>query len=212
MIEVVNRKVEICFTEHMQAEQLGIPRVLTSEELLTDEAVELVVNLTGPAATHAVSRATIAAGKHVWSEKPLAVERAEGRSWCVPRRPPGCSGAACRATFLGGGHQTQLRRAGRPSTGARYLRQRAAKDRWRYPINGASGSGSPEPRSQWEWEQVPLNHGHTELRSGLGVDLASAVRRARPQRADGELALHMPDVMHAITEAAGGDRLVELAS
>ena len=61
-----------------QAEEFGIARALTPERLLSDDAVDLVVNLTIPAAHHAVSRAAIDAGKHVWSEKPLAVERAEG--------------------------------------------------------------------------------------------------------------------------------------
>ena len=61
-----------------QAAEFGIARALTPAELLSDEAVDLVVNLTIPAAHHAVSRAAIDAGKHVWSEKPLAVERAEG--------------------------------------------------------------------------------------------------------------------------------------
>ena len=89
-----------------QADEFGIARALTPEELLADPTVELVVNLTIPAAHHAVSRAAIDAGKHVWSEKPLAVQRAQGedlvRAAARARVLLGCA----PDTFFGGGHQT----------------------------------------------------------------------------------------------------------
>ena len=89
-----------------QAEEFGIARVLTPEELLADDAVELVVNLTVPAAHHAVSRAAIAAGKHVWSEKPLAVERPEGEELVRAATAAGVLLGCAPDTFLGDGHQT----------------------------------------------------------------------------------------------------------
>lgn len=52
------------------------------EALLADAAVELVVNLTNPRSHFAVNRACLEAGKHVYSEKPLAMT---------------CSDAACLA-------------------------------------------------------------------------------------------------------------------
>ena len=60
---------------------------------------------------------------------------------------------------------------------------------------------------------MPLSHGHTDITRGLGVaDLACAARRGRPQRAGGELALHVLDVIHAIHEAAAAGRQVELTT
>lgn len=47
----------------------------TSEDVFSHPDVELVVNLTIPAAHIEVASAALAAGKHVWSEKPLGVER-----------------------------------------------------------------------------------------------------------------------------------------
>jgi len=44
------------------------------EELLDDERVEVVVNLTNPGSHFEVSWAALEAGKHVYSEKPLAME------------------------------------------------------------------------------------------------------------------------------------------
>ncbi len=49
-------------------------------ELLARDDVELVVNLTIPAAHAEVALAAIAAGKHVWGEKPLALDRATARA------------------------------------------------------------------------------------------------------------------------------------
>lgn len=46
----------------------------TLDAVLADDQVELVVNLTNPSSHYAVSRAALEAGKHVYSEKPLAME------------------------------------------------------------------------------------------------------------------------------------------
>lgn len=49
----------------------------TLDELLNDELVEIVLNLTNPRSHYEVSKAALAAGKHVYSEKPLAMDMAE---------------------------------------------------------------------------------------------------------------------------------------
>lgn len=51
----------------------AIPRYPSLEALLEDDSIELVVNLTNPSSHYDVSRACLEAGKHVYSEKPLAV-------------------------------------------------------------------------------------------------------------------------------------------
>jgi predicted dehydrogenase len=43
------------------------------DELLADDQIEIVLNLTNPESHFAVSRAALEAGKHVYSEKPLAM-------------------------------------------------------------------------------------------------------------------------------------------
>jgi predicted dehydrogenase len=52
-------------------------RALTSEDLIADPEVDIVLNLTIPAAHAPVHQAALQAGKHVYGEKPLAVDRAE---------------------------------------------------------------------------------------------------------------------------------------
>ncbi|MGP3920400.1 Gfo/Idh/MocA family protein [Nonomuraea sp. 10N515B] len=48
-------------------------------ELLADESVHIVVNLTNPRNHAAVTRQALEAGRHVYSEKPLALSLVEGR-------------------------------------------------------------------------------------------------------------------------------------
>ena len=48
--------------------------------LLDDPAVELVVNLTNPSSHYEVSKIGLEAGKHVYSEKPLAMNMEDARS------------------------------------------------------------------------------------------------------------------------------------
>lgn len=70
----------------------------TLDELLADTGVEMVVNLTNPASHFEVTKASLLAGKHVYSEKPLAmvfrdakelVELAEARGLRLSGAPCG---------------------------------------------------------------------------------------------------------------------------
>lgn len=56
------------------AAHFGVPVYWTLEHLLADPAVDLVLNLTNPRSHYEVSRACLEAGKHVYSEKPLAMK------------------------------------------------------------------------------------------------------------------------------------------
>ena len=58
-----------------QASQYGIADSGDVESVLANDDVEIVVNLTIPAAHVEVSTAAVQAGKHVWSEKPIGIDR-----------------------------------------------------------------------------------------------------------------------------------------
>jgi predicted dehydrogenase len=88
------------------AERHGIPRALAPEALLADPEIDLVVNLTVPQAHHAVSTAALAAGRSVYSEKPLSVALAEGRALVDAAREFGVRLGCAPDTFLGAGLQT----------------------------------------------------------------------------------------------------------
>lgn len=84
----------------------GVLRALEVEELLADSDVEVVLNLTVPTAHASVGRAAIAAGKHVYSEKPLATSRDEGRALLAAADAKALRVGCAPDTFLGGGLQT----------------------------------------------------------------------------------------------------------
>lgn len=61
------------------AEKYNIPKACTSEELLADPEIVLVLNLTIPAVHYSVNKQILEAGKHVYCEKPLALQYAEAK-------------------------------------------------------------------------------------------------------------------------------------
>ena len=88
------------------SERFGVPRALDIDRLLADPDVELVVNLTTPASHAEVSLAALDAGKHVYSEKPLAVERSDGRAIMDAAQARGLAVGCAPDTVLGAGIQT----------------------------------------------------------------------------------------------------------
>ena len=88
-----------------KAAEFGI-RALPVAELLADPAIEIVINLTPPAAHAAVNLAALEAGKHVYTEKPLAIGREEGRRTVELARARGLRVGSAPDTFLGAGLQT----------------------------------------------------------------------------------------------------------
>ncbi|MCX7030203.1 MAG: Gfo/Idh/MocA family oxidoreductase [Spirochaetes bacterium] len=88
------------------AAEYKVAKASTVDELLRDPEVEIVLNLTIPRVHAEVSLAAIAAGKHVYSEKPLAVSRADGARVLEAARRKGRRLGGAPDTFLGGGIQT----------------------------------------------------------------------------------------------------------
>ncbi|ASA21353.1 Gfo/Idh/MocA family protein [Paenibacillus donghaensis] len=93
----------------VQAEKYQIPLVYTTQQLLDDPQIELVINLTIPSAHAEVSLKAIAAGKHVYVEKPLAVTREEGLEMLAAARAKGVLLGSAPETFFGAGIQTVLK-------------------------------------------------------------------------------------------------------
>jgi len=92
-----------------QAEAFGVPGHGTVSELLAIDEIEIVVNLTIPAVHTEVGHQIIAAGKHVWSEKPLALDHASGAALLDAARARGLQVACAPDTVLGAGIQTAMR-------------------------------------------------------------------------------------------------------
>jgi predicted dehydrogenase len=81
-------------------------RALSLADLYAADEVDLVLNLTTPAEHAAVALAGIAAGKHVYGEKPLAATSADGRAIADAAAVAGVRAACAPDTVLGTGVQT----------------------------------------------------------------------------------------------------------
>ncbi|MFC4302207.1 Gfo/Idh/MocA family protein [Cohnella boryungensis] len=91
-----------------KAEEHGV-RGCSVQELLADPEIQMVINLTIPAAHASVCLEALEAGKHVYVEKPLAVTREEGLRVLELARSKGLLVGSAPDTFLGGGIQTAVK-------------------------------------------------------------------------------------------------------
>jgi len=92
-----------------QAATYDVPESGTVGEALRHPDVELVVNLTIPAAHADVTSAALAAGQSVWTEKPLALDTATGRRLLAEADQAGQLLGCAPDTGLGAGLQTARR-------------------------------------------------------------------------------------------------------
>ncbi len=292
------------------ADEHGL-RVMNLDKLLADPKIQIVINLTIPKVHAEVSLAIIEAGKHVYSEKPLAVTREDGqrilaaaaakrvRVGCAPDTVLGGGIQTCRKLIDDGmigepvaatgffaahgpeawhpnpsifyqvgagplfdlgpyyltalvtllGPVTHAMGSARTSFSERIATSEAlygtripvkvpthvtgmlnfangaigtvitSFDVWahnlpRIEIYGSEGTLSvPDPNRfdgavrlwtthKHDWENIPLTH-NDQVGRGIGVaDLASAIQSGRPHRANGEMAYHVLDLMHALIESS----------
>ena len=100
-----------------RAEQHGVGQWGSAEDVLNHPDVELVVNLTIPAVHAEVASKAIAAGKNVWTEKPISLDRAGGRDLLVQAEQAGLLVGVAPDTVLGPGMQTARRAIARGDIG-----------------------------------------------------------------------------------------------
>jgi predicted dehydrogenase len=117
-----------------QAAAYGVPEAGTVAQALDRPDVEIVVNLTIPAAHAEVTSAALAAGKNVWTEKPLALDAVTGERLLAEAGRAGLLLGCAPDTGLGAGLQTARRlidsgRIGVPQA-ALALMQGPGPERW----------------------------------------------------------------------------------
>jgi predicted dehydrogenase len=117
-----------------RAAEHGVPLAGEPSVVLAHPDVEIVVNLTTPAAHATVAEEAIAAGKDVWNEKPLALDRASARRLLEAAATAGRRVGCAPDTFLGPGLQAARRWVdggviGEPAT-ALALMQQPGPDSW----------------------------------------------------------------------------------
>jgi predicted dehydrogenase len=77
----------------------------TIDELLANDELDVIVNLTIPDAHFPVSKRILEAGKHAYSEKPLVLTLEQGEELRRIAREKGLAVGCAPDTFLGGAHQ-----------------------------------------------------------------------------------------------------------
>ena len=120
------------------ADEFGVPTSGSVAEVLALPDVELAVNLTIPAAHAEVALAAVAAGKHVYGEKPLALDPTAARQVLTEAAARGLRVGNAPDTFLGAGLQTALRAVAAGAIGT--------------PVAAAAAFQSPGPES---WHPSP---------------------------------------------------------
>ena len=301
------------------ADKYGIARAIPLDRVFDDPEVDLILNLTTPESHAAIALRALEGGKHVYGEKPLALNVADGRRVIELANANGLRVGSAPDTVLGAGIQTcraliEAGEIGEPIAASAFMTT-PGHERWhpnpafyyqpgagpmfdmgpyylsalvnligpiarvsgmaratysertitsepkrgetiqvntpthiasqlgfengaigtivtsfdvwgamlpRIEIYGTKGSLSvPDPntfggtvkikRRENDWEEVTLTHPYHENTRGLGVaDLAEAVASGRRHRANGELALHVLEVMQATLDAAEYRRTIEI--
>lgn len=97
----LERAKEMADTYHLRA--------CTTEELLADDSIEMVLNLTVPQAHIQIDRQILQAGKHLYTEKPFALSLAEAEEIINMAKSRGLLIGCSPETFLGAGLQTARR-------------------------------------------------------------------------------------------------------
>jgi predicted dehydrogenase len=193
-----------------QAARYGVPAAGSTAQALKHPDVELVVNLTVPAAHAETATAAIAAGKSVWIEKPLALDTASGRRLLADAGQAGVRIGCAPDTVLGAGLQTARRvmdadAIGAPQT-ALALMQNPGPERWH-----------PDPEFLFQRGAGPLfdvgPYYLTALATlfGPAEQVAAVGRRGRDRRiigsgprAGAEFGVEVPTHVAALVGYAGG--------
>ena len=88
------------------AERWNIPKVYTSDEMMADPEVDIVLILTNPASHYSLTMQALKAGKHVYCEKPLATSLEQANEIVEYAEKQGLFVGAAPDTFLSPEYQT----------------------------------------------------------------------------------------------------------
>jgi predicted dehydrogenase len=193
-----------------QAAAFNVPGAGSTVDALAEPEVEIVVNLTIPAAHAAVTGAAIAAGKSVWVEKPITLDSASARELVTAADAAGVRIGCAPDTVLGAGLQTARRlidsgAIGSPQTGLALL-QGPGPERWH-----------PDPEFLFQRGGGPLfDMGPYYLTAlatvfGRAARVAAVGRRSRTTRVIGsgpragtEFEVEVPTYVSALIEYESG--------
>jgi len=143
-VAVSSRTIE---SAKLQGAKYGLP-VLSVAELIARRDIDIILNLTTPNSHAAICLAAIQAGKHVYTEKPLATNLADGKRIVAAARAQGLRVGCAPDTVLGSGIQTARAaidqgRIGRPLIGVASVLSHGMENRHPNPGFFFQAGGGP---------------------------------------------------------------------
>jgi len=105
--ERAQKAYKFCEEQREKGIDCALPKIYGDmHEAFADPEVQVVLNLTRPYEHYEVTKAALLAGKHVYSEKPLAVDMQEGDELVELAKSTGLCMGGAPDTFMGAGIQT----------------------------------------------------------------------------------------------------------
>ncbi len=201
-----------------QAAAYGVPRAGGVEVVLDDPDIDIVVNLTIPAAHVAVSEAIVAAGKHVWTEKPLGVDREEARRLLETAAAAGLRVGVAPDTVLGPGVQTAKRAIARGDIGRPLFGQTIFQ--WQGPeifhpnpaFLYAKGAGPLLDMGPYYVSTLVHVFGPVAAVAALGLQGSPTRRVQVGDRAGEEFPVEIPSTLSVLMDFEGGGQAQSLYS
>ncbi|MDA7423521.1 Gfo/Idh/MocA family protein [Thalassococcus lentus] len=200
-----------------RADEFGL-RAETVEGLLAADDIDIVVNLTIPAAHFEISKQVLEAGKHVYSEKPFVLGLDEGKALAELAGKRGLRVGSAPDTFLGGAHQLARHlvdsgSVGKITSGTCFV-QSPGMEMWHpnpdfffKPGGGPILDLGPYYISNLVQLLGPVK------RVGATAGMASAERTITSQPRNGEtIKVETPTTVHALLEFHSGAQITYCAS
>ncbi|MBW6416924.1 Gfo/Idh/MocA family protein [Celeribacter sp. PS-C1] len=138
-----------------------LDRYASFEEMLADPQVEIIVNLTNPHAHYATNKRILEAGKHVYSEKPLAMEIDQARELVALAEEKGLQIVSAPSSVLGPAAQRLWQAVRERELGAPRLVYAEIDDGMIHKMGYAgwlSSSGTPWPAKDEFYTGCTLEH------------------------------------------------------
>lgn len=201
-----------------QAEKHGVPGWGTGEDVLASADVDVVVNLTIPAVHVEVSSAAIAAGKHVWTEKPLGLTRESTAALLRQAEGAGLRVGSAPDTVLGPGLQTAKREIARGTIGTPLFAQTSMQYQGPeifHPSPGflfARGAGPLLDIGPYYLTALVSLFGSIERVAAMGVTPRAAREILVGPSAGTSFPVEVPSTMSVLTAFEGGQQATSVVS
>ena len=200
-----------------RARQFGL-RAETVEGLLGANDIDIVVNLTIPAAHFEVSKAILAAGKHVYSEKPFVLSLEDGLELRKQADGKGLRIGSAPDTFLGGAHQlvrhlVDSGRLGRITSGACHVMSHGMEDWHPNPDFFFKPGGGPilDLGPYYISNLVQLIGPVKRVAALCSIPATTRTITSKPRKGQ-TILVETPTTIHALLEFAGGAAVTLTAS